>query len=399
MAIVYIGDASFQQSGPPQYVFGGWELDRLVTAYQGNIYDLEGFLTSIAAWTPSPYDTDMFLGDYTVDGDRVKPTVTLTYLGKRQGILTAGKHDYDDAVLSATNAAGSITVQYYAPRTALTWISREKGVLGPSGEAEDPSGIPRVISVVFAPAQLISNPALIDLILVNNFSQQIVSTIHSEELVSEQYWLNTQTKTMSLISYSTSTPDGSMHIQFQMMIRNDDVSDGFVIYLGNASSQNVCGVWHDGSTWQIHSHNGPTDYDTTIPVEFDQYTLIVLTLIPTSSGYDVRGSISGVDFTPITGLAPDEVTFIQAGAYSGTGFVKRNLANGLRVGRFFGGNDIFWALIAPVAPAVPTYVPPWQTSFGGSISVNPTDFSLDFNTGPNVHVQKQLAAPFILNIP
>jgi hypothetical protein len=94
----------------------------------------------------------MFLVRYTPDEHKQFPTVRHEYQGKLDGVLPVGKHEQDDSVLSAssvsTGIAGTvllqspITVQYYGPRNSLTWISNAAGVLGPSGDVDDPGGTP-----------------------------------------------------------------------------------------------------------------------------------------------------------------------------------------------------------------------------------------------------------------
>src|SRR5436190_19204509 len=105
MAIRYAPEYPFQQTGPPQYAFGGFSFDTMTVPFRGERPQLEDFLANdalIAPWAVSPLDEGMYLDSYHVGQDRVAPEVILHYTGKRKGILTAGKHESDDVVASAS---------------------------------------------------------------------------------------------------------------------------------------------------------------------------------------------------------------------------------------------------------------------------------------------------------
>jgi len=150
MPLIIIGDDSFQQSGPPEWRRSIFDLDQMILPFQGGIDKLDAYLASLVEFQPSPVDPNMFLSDWIPDQHKQFPTVRHVYIGRKDGELPSGKLVDDDAVMTASSVSsgviGSIllndpvNVQYYGPRSTLTWISFTEGAPGPSGLPADPGG-------------------------------------------------------------------------------------------------------------------------------------------------------------------------------------------------------------------------------------------------------------------
>ncbi len=85
--IVLVGNGSFQQTAPARYITNAWELDRLIVPFRGFELQRENFISGLEDWQSSELDPDMFLSEITNDDNKIWPTVTQTYLGKRGGVL------------------------------------------------------------------------------------------------------------------------------------------------------------------------------------------------------------------------------------------------------------------------------------------------------------------------
>ncbi len=137
----------------------------------------------------------------------------LTYMGTLTGDLPARQTAYDDAITSATSSRGSsgqilsspISVQFYAPTTKLSFIT----YLAPGSldTVTDPTESIRVTQVTvndtnYTPTGILSEVASIW------FSETIIDTISSQEIVEGKYWLNVETKTKTLVPFLFSATPG-----------------------------------------------------------------------------------------------------------------------------------------------------------------------------------------------
>lgn len=212
MALTYIGETEFVQSAPEQWTQNQWDLDQLDVIYSGARPNLDTFLTNLTVGDPSFIDPNMNLIYWRVGGSKVYPEVTLTYQGKRDGILPPYRHEFGDAIQSASSSWGSagasigtVSVQFYAPENTLNYLSSPSvGTV----EADDPTGAIEIITVQsgnsnFAPGTTIANLA------TNYFSEQIVHTLDSQEMVAGKYWQNTSRKTKVLVPFIITVPAGT----------------------------------------------------------------------------------------------------------------------------------------------------------------------------------------------
>jgi len=87
MSRTFQGNTSWEQATRERWLRSGWELDRLIVAWQGDDENFEDFIGQFSLWDASDIDGDMFLETDPNDDDRNFPTVELVYIGKRGGEL------------------------------------------------------------------------------------------------------------------------------------------------------------------------------------------------------------------------------------------------------------------------------------------------------------------------
>src|SRR4030095_2288246 len=126
MALTYIGQVEFVQSGPPQWGGGQFDLDTLSVEYSGAAPGLDAFLDSLIEGSPSAIDPNMLLVNWQpARASKVYPSVTLNYVGAKGGILPPGRNRRGNSLQTASTTAGpaQLTLTYLAPFTEYTWIS------------------------------------------------------------------------------------------------------------------------------------------------------------------------------------------------------------------------------------------------------------------------------------
>jgi len=391
MSLLYPGNASFQQVSVPRYAFGGFDLDRMTVQYKGGQPDLVPFLASgiAAPWSASPLDAGMFLSAYNIDGDKPFPGVEFIYLGKKGGVLTAGQHLSDNAVLSASSVyalglifllATPVVVQYYAPRNVLTWISRSPGALGPSGSVSDPTGELEIISVKWGELSFANRPDILTFFLDRFFTVLITSTTRSEEVVSGQYWRNQQVKTKVLIPFTSLPPTGDLFLSMSIKLLSGDGDLDFV-ELKDSGTGKVIGVHFNGSQWRAYTDVGAgvsVGLSPSAPVYGSTYHSVDIQLHPNGNGtWTGTFSFDGVSAPPLTASSMNIDTLL-VGAINGSGSPNRNIQNAPKLGTSDGNADIFLGdILPPVYPASPVLVPPYTSVVALAVSdVNLGDLSI-----------------------
>lgn len=184
MSINFRGDHGFKPVGTPRWYPSGWELDQLVVPMQGAHSKLNAYLESLIMWTPSTIDGNMFLSDWSSNGDQVFPTVDLTYIGKKKGRLPPDKHSTGRTVQQA-----SIVGKYIGPTSSLVRFSRDAIDISVVSPAEPANVIP-----AGPPEFRAANQSLIN----QFFKQYSITTGENEELVPGEYYRAHITKTMFL---------------------------------------------------------------------------------------------------------------------------------------------------------------------------------------------------------
>lgn len=132
MALTFPGNTNFEQSEPAQWQPSGWDLDRLVVPFRGDVDQLEAYLTAASSsrWSASALDGAMFLESWANDGHKQFPTVSLTYLGRKGGSLPPTKRQRGKTVqqssFSSFTGKTEANVTYLAPTsTSVIWSRQE----------------------------------------------------------------------------------------------------------------------------------------------------------------------------------------------------------------------------------------------------------------------------------
>lgn len=212
MALTYIGETEFVQSGPPQWQQSAWDLDTLTIPYSGPQPNLDSFLSHLEKGSPADIDADMFLMDWRISGTKAYPQVDLVYSGKKNGDLPPAKHESSSAVQSSSSATSSaifpavatqpVTVTYYAPTNSINLYSTSNTT---ATEPDDPAAVADTDIITWAinteqPGS--SLPAIVSWLLNNAFVQGLISTSQVEEIVPGQYYRIQKRKTRTLFPYA-----------------------------------------------------------------------------------------------------------------------------------------------------------------------------------------------------
>lgn len=200
MALTYIGETEFVQSGPPQWQQSTWDLDTLIISYSGSQPNLDSFLNSLEKGSPSDIDGDMYLMDWRISGTKAYPQVDLVYIGKKNGELPPVKRVYGNPIQSSssTRSVGlssptNATLEFYAVTSQATWYTYDAP--GSLGTAADPSGSPTPRFLVTDSGTYGPGTAGFDDTLATFFATYITDTLDSEEIVANKLWRNQETKT------------------------------------------------------------------------------------------------------------------------------------------------------------------------------------------------------------
>ena len=178
--------------------------------------------------------------------------------GEGNPVLPAQQHQQGDAVQSASSNYGElgalsspVTVQYYALENTLSYISY--GGTG-SDAADDPSGDPEVISLTSGDLNL-SVGLIVDRILAQYFSPNIVHSLNSNEIVAGQFWLNVSKKTKGFLPYLVNMVPGP-YVQLSIPGSGYTVGDTLTISAGGESAVVVLvaiGLSNSVIAWTVSS--------------------------------------------------------------------------------------------------------------------------------------------------
>jgi hypothetical protein len=212
MGLLFTGNYGFNQSGVPKWQDSTWDLDQLVVPYRGSVEELEAFLSAHSISEASSVDSNMFLIQKPTDEHKQFPTVSLTYQGKRGGVLPPTRHETDRDRLSANSKRSSgniilaqpLILEYYAPTSIITYYS-----FGGEGttEADDPTGDPEFISLTCGDTSFVVSGVIADTV-AGFFETQIVKSFRSVEVVPAKYWQNTSKKTKVYNQFLFEVPSG-----------------------------------------------------------------------------------------------------------------------------------------------------------------------------------------------
>ncbi len=156
---------------------------------------------------------------YCSETSEIASALDLTYTGTLWYVATdpitpllpAQKHDFENAVQSATSSRGKdgaiatapISVQFYAPTNVLTYVSWDAPG---TALAENPTEALTVVAVTVGDTSI--TPASILSLVGIFFEEQLIETHNSTEIVPGRYWLNTSRKIKSYVSFVTAITPG-----------------------------------------------------------------------------------------------------------------------------------------------------------------------------------------------
>jgi hypothetical protein len=107
MALDFVGDASWDRAGPNRWHCNGWELDRLIVPMRGSIEGQDAYISGLTRWGAADDDDDMFLSDFPSDDHKQFPTLSLTYLGRRNGVMPPDRNELTSSLQQVTGIAFS----------------------------------------------------------------------------------------------------------------------------------------------------------------------------------------------------------------------------------------------------------------------------------------------------
>lgn len=96
MAVGFSGDSDWKVSGPWRWHRDGWDMDRLIIPVRGDIDQFDSTNNQLNLW--GTFDGQMFLSDYPSDDHKQFPTISLTFIGKKGGVLPPPRNTADSSI-------------------------------------------------------------------------------------------------------------------------------------------------------------------------------------------------------------------------------------------------------------------------------------------------------------
>lgn len=207
MSLLNPGNDAFAQVGSVRWSPNGWELDRLTEPWQGSHANLAAFIAGLSMWQASATDGNMYLEDWTSNGDPVHPTVDLIFIGKKGGALPPARARDSQGIQEAQYVSFEyseddglrISITYKAPSTNKVLWDNSPLVIDSIGAATPDDCEVLAFSAEAYGSYVPVIPTTLAEALAY-FSQFTTSTGDNEEVVPGQYYRGTQTKQNSLIS-------------------------------------------------------------------------------------------------------------------------------------------------------------------------------------------------------
>lgn len=202
MALTLNGISSFAVDATPRWTPRGYDLDGLTIAMSGPYSALNAYVDSLAKWSASSLDSNMFLESWDSDGDKHWPTVSLHYTGKKGGIVSS---TIQKSVTAPTSVAtyvqdddNTLSLTYRVPTETITSIERtampQIGML----QLEATTATP-VIEYAYRKGNTLGAGMTVDQMRDTYFAKEAVDVPTAEELVPDQYWRCTIQRTVVLL--------------------------------------------------------------------------------------------------------------------------------------------------------------------------------------------------------
>ncbi len=166
--------------------------------------------------------------------------------------------------IDGTQLSSPISVQFYAPTSKLSFLSYLGA--GALGTVADPTEQIRIISVTIGDTAYSPTGPLAS-VVANFFRSLIIDTMESQEIVSDKYWQNGETKTNTLSGWIFSIASGDYILEYasgqNYVVGNTlTINDG----MGHTAVLDVTSLGLNGSVldWTVTSNS--FDYSTTAPI-------------------------------------------------------------------------------------------------------------------------------------
>lgn len=206
MALTVLGALAgeFQLISSPKWIPGKLvELDALELVYQGSYNKLNTFRNTLSKWKPSALDGNMFLESFPSDGDRVKPTVTLRYVGCINGVLPASQLEHGKSLTTANFSRGddSLEILYESPHTVVNWIGTSAAINRADFSNPEPDIVVRLLRIngVTPTDTGGSYDAWVNHLVTYYFNTvERVTDTEAREIVPNKYWMCSATTAKTL---------------------------------------------------------------------------------------------------------------------------------------------------------------------------------------------------------
>jgi hypothetical protein len=197
--LVAPADKAFSQVGNDKWMPNGFDLDRLVQRYQGPKSKLSAYIAALTMWAANGTDGNMYLSDWSVDDDPVKPTVDLIFSGKKgNAVSSTARESQATSVQSASfafsDSTGGIRIdlQFNAGSNTASQIARNRTMPTPTTP-----GAVSYSDVIRARVEITGSYSISGTIM-DFFDQVTTTATDSQEIVKGQYYRNTKTLTTVL---------------------------------------------------------------------------------------------------------------------------------------------------------------------------------------------------------
>ena len=232
--------------------------------------------TQMAAVHPD-YPFMFVTGRYCAETGPSASALDVTYTGcmrssEGEPALPSQQSEDSFAVQTATSGkgidgtllAGPITVEFYAPTKRLKFITY--GSRGDLGTVGDPSDSIVIIKLTIGDTSYAATGA-IPAIVANFFTQQIVDTMSSPEIVAGHFWENSEIKTKTLTPWIYTATSGEYLILYApgsgYTVGNSiTINDG----MGHSANITVDAVGIGNSIVDFHATANTFDYTTDTPL-------------------------------------------------------------------------------------------------------------------------------------
>lgn len=199
MSILYQGNTSVKLIATPAWDLSSSGLDTVTVKMQGDPASVATYMGALTQWQAYGDDANMFLSIWSNDEHPRKPTITLKYIGKRNGTLPQTQHakDQQPSAVKQDVVAPVFDLEYLSPLNTTIDLARTDAAFSPAIFA-DTSKI-QVTFIEGNNGRIVVIPGLNPGNWWLNFFFVVQITVEkSSELVPGQYYRNENTTFIKL---------------------------------------------------------------------------------------------------------------------------------------------------------------------------------------------------------